>query len=269
MLINHVYSGDCVKVMEEHFEDESVNVVVADPPYNISGKSLEWEEKNFKKVNEQWDTMSDEDYLKFTKNWLTQAKRVLTPSGTIFVCTSSHNVAEVKLEMKRLGLKEINFITWYKTNAMRNMTRRTLTHSAEYILWASKGPGYTFNYWESKAINPDLALDGSQKQMSDVWMIPRCGGKERVVDDKGETVHSTQKPEKLIERALRIACKPDDVVLDPFLGVGTTVAVAKRLGLNGVGIELDPRYVPYAEARIKKVEVMEPVWSPKSKTEES
>lgn len=266
MLANQVYTGNCIEILKDQFEDESVNVGFADPPYNLSGKSLEWEAKKFKKVNEKWDTMTEEAYLTFTKDWLTEMTRVLVPAGSLFVCASSHNLAEVKLEIKRQGLHEINLITWYKTNAMRNMTRRTLTHSSEYIIWASKGPGYTFNYWEAKAINPELAHDGSTKQMSDVWLIPRCGGKERVVDENGETVHSTQKPEKLVERALKIACKPGDVVLDPFLGVGTTVAVTKRLGLTGVGVELEEKYVKYAVERITKVAAVEPAWTPRSKT---
>lgn len=269
MLVNHVYSGDCTKILESEFKDESVDTIFSDPPYNISGKSLEWEEKNYKKVNEQWDTMPDETYLEFTKNWIQQAKRVLIPSGTIFVCASSHNLAEVKLELKRQSFKEINLITWYKTNAMRNMTRRTLTHSTEYIVWAAKGPGYTFNYWESKALNPELCkggkTKGKPKQMSDVWFFPRCGGKERVVDANGKTVHPTQKPEKLVERALRISCKPGAVVLDPFVGVGTTVAVAKRLGLKGVGIDLDENYAACARARIMTVSEPEVAWTPQAK----
>lgn len=119
---------------------------------------------------------------------------------------------------------------------MPNMTRRVFTHSSEFIVWAVKGKGWIFNYDELKKINPEKQKDGSLKQMRDVWSLPLVQGKERLRGNDGRALHPTQKPEEMLKRIIITSSNKGDLVLDPFLGSGTTVVVAKKLGRDWIGI---------------------------------
>lgn len=260
MKTNHIYQGDCRDVLKQEVPNESIDLIFADPPYNLSGKGLKWQNKgmggDWFMVNEKWDTMTESEYLKFTQQWLNECQRALKPQGSIFISCTYHNIGELVMTLKALGFMPRNIITWYKSNAMPSMTRRTFTHSCEYILFFSKGKKWIFNYSELKKINPDKAKDGSQKQMRDLWTMPVCQGKERVRETTGRAAHPTQKPEQLLERIILASCNKGDIVLDPFLGSGTTAIVAKRLGRKWIGIEADAKYVRIADKRIKNSSVV-------------
>jgi site-specific DNA-methyltransferase (adenine-specific)/modification methylase len=134
---------------------------------------------------------------------------------------------------------------------MPSMTKRSFTHSCEYILFFTKDKNWIFNYHDLKKINPDKAKDGSDKQMRDFWVIPVCQGKERARDKIGRASHPTQKPEKLLERIVLASSNKGDIVLDPFLGSGTTAVIAKKLGRKWIGIELEGNYITIANNRIQ------------------
>jgi len=136
-------------------------------------------------------------------------------------------------------------VIWRKSNPMPNFRGRRFTNAHETLLWCARGKEarYTFNYDAMKALNDEL-------QMRSDWLIPLCGGPERLRGDDGKKAHPTQKPEALLHRVLLASTKPGDVVLDPFFGTGTTGAVAKRLGRRFIGIERDPAYVTVARRRI-------------------
>ncbi len=155
--------------------------------------------------------------------------------------------------LKQVGYQINNIITWQKTNAMPNMTRRVFTHSTEFIVWGVKGKKWTFNYKELKEINPDKQLDGNLKQMRDVWSLPLVQGKERIRGKDNKAIHPTQKPEEMLKRIIIASSNKGDVVLDPFLGSGTTVCVAKKLGRRWIGIEKESDYIKVAEKRIETV----------------
>ena len=147
----------------------------------------------------------------------------------------------------------MNDVIWRKTNPMPNFRGRRFTNAHETLLWAAKHKDarYTFNYQSMKALNDDL-------QMRSDWFIPVCGGSERLRDEDGQKLHSTQKPEALLHRVVLASSKPGDLVIDPFLGSGTTAAVAKRLRRRWIGFERDPRYASIAEERIAKVQPADP-----------
>lgn len=253
MLLNHIYTGDCNLVLRKEIELGKVNLVFADPPYNLSGNSLEWKEKSFSKVNESWDQMDPKVYIDFTDKWIQSCYDALAPNGSMFVCCSKHNLSVVDTALKAKGFEVNNIITWFKTNAMPNMTGRMFTHSSEFIIWAVKGKGWVYNRAEAKVVNPERTKQGTPKAMRDVWFIPNCAGKERLKGPDGKkAAHKTQKPEKLVERCVRICSNPGDLVLDPFLGSGTTAVVAQRLGRNWIGIELDESFVKMSEDRLTK-----------------
>jgi site-specific DNA-methyltransferase (adenine-specific) len=252
---NIIYKGDCREILKKEIENESIDLIFADPPYNLSGNALQWKNKglggDWFMVNEKWDKMTDSEYLKFTQEWLAECKRVLKNNGSIYISCTYHNIGELIMTLKELRFSPRNIITWHKNNAMPSMTKRSFTHSCEYVLFFTKGKKWIFNYSELKKINPDKAKDGSQKQMRDLWIIPVCQGKERIKEKNGRAAHPTQKPVSLIERIIIASSNKGDIVLDPFLGSGTTATVAQILERKWIGIEIDDKYIEIAEKRMK------------------
>lgn len=247
--------GDCQTLLAQ-LPPGCVDLVFADPPYNLSGKGMQWEGKamggSWYKVNEAWDTLSRDAYTTFTQRWVSECVRLLKPGGALFISCTHHNLGLLMVTLEGLGLRCNNVITWYKPNAMPSMTRRAFTHATELVLYFVKGAGWTFNYEEVKAINPERrSEDGQPRQMRDMWAIPVCQGRERLHGEDKRALHPTQKPEALLERILVAASRPGELVLDPFVGSGTTAVVARRLGRHFIGIEQNPLYWEAAQQRLK------------------
>lgn len=257
MTKNIVYSGDCVEVLNQEIDKGSINLIFADPPYNLSGNGLKWEGNktggDWYMVNEEWDKMTAPEYMKFTRKWIGGCHRALKENGSIYISCTYHNLSEVMIVLKQLEFKINNVIVWQKTNAMPNMTRRVFTHSTEFVVWAVKGKKWIFNYEMLKEINPEKQKDGSPKQMRDVWPMPLVQGKERIKGVDGRALHPTQKPEEMLRRIILASSNEGDIVLDPFLGSGTTAVVAKKLGRDWIGIEKSKKYVDMAKKRIDSV----------------
>ena len=236
---------------------ESVDLVFADPPYNLQleGQLSRPDQSVVDAVDDDWDKFASfADYDRFTHDWLQAARRVMKPDATLFVIGSYHNIFRVGATLQDLGFWILNDIVWLKSNPMPNFRGRRFTNAHETLIWASKSPEakrYTFNYEALKAGNEDC-------QMRSDWLFPLCTGRERLKDEAGRKVHPTQKPEALLARVILSASHPGDVVLDPFFGTGTTGAVAKRLGRDFVGLERDPGYAAAARSRIDAVEVLAP-----------
>lgn len=253
---NHLYAGDCIDVMTKNLTPNSIDLVFADPPYNLSGKNLSLIGNktggDFYKVNEKWDTMSESDYQNFTDKWISCCYDLLKHHGSIYVCCTLHNVAVVLSSLKKSKMNTKNIITWHKTNAMPSLTRRLFTHSSEFMVYATKNSKWVFNYSALKKINPERQKNGDLKQMRDVWSIPITQGKERIKAENGRSLHPTQKPEELVKRAIIASTRKNHLVLDPFMGVGTTAVVAEQFGRNWIGIERDAYYRKHALLRIKK-----------------
>jgi site-specific DNA-methyltransferase (adenine-specific)/modification methylase len=257
MTKNIVYSGDCVEVLNQEIDKGSIDLIFADPPYNLSGNGLKWEGNktggDWYMVNEEWDKMTAPEYMKFTRKWIGGCHRALKENGSIYISCTYHNLSEVMIVLKQLEFKINNVIVWQKTNAMPNMTRRVFTHSTEFVVWAVKGKKWIFNYEMLKEINPEKQKDGSPKQMRDVWSMPLVQGKERVRGTDGRALHPTQKPEEMLKRIILASSNEGDIVLDPFLGSGTTAVVAKKLGRDWIGIEKSKKYVDMANRRVDGV----------------
>jgi len=222
---------------------------VREPPYNASNGGLNLPNNKtggaYYKVNEEWDKFGTfGDYMEFTKAWIDEADRILTPNGTIFVCCSFHNIGEVVMALKEKGYKFLNLITWEKTNPMPSIAKRTLTYSTEFIVWFSKGKGWTFNYDDMKKYNEG-------KQLKDVWRFSLCQGQERIKGENGRAAHPTQKPLELFKRLVEMASNQGDIVLDPFMGAGTTAVASKELNRNWIGIEREEKYLEVANKRLK------------------
>jgi modification methylase len=247
--LNQILNGNCIEMLKA-LPELSVDLVFADPPYNLQLQSELFRPDMSKvdAVNNKWDKFSSfESYDTFTREWLSATQRVLKDSGTIWVIGSYHNIFRVGAIMQDLGFWILNDVIWLKTNPMPNFRGVRFTNAHETMIWAQKKKGvkYTFNHKAMKALNDDL-------QMRSDWVIPLATGKERIKSN-GTKAHPTQKPEGLLHRVLLSSTNADDVVLDPFFGSGTTGAVAKRLGRNFIGIEQDKKYVKVAQKRIDAV----------------
>lgn len=254
---NHIYLGDCIDILIKQIDEKSIDLIFADPPYNLSGNGLRWEGNktggDWYMVDEAWDKMSEPEYNQFTRKWIAGSFRVLKEGGAIYISCTYHNIAEIMIVLKQLDLSIKNVITWQKTNAMPNMTKRVYTHSTEFVIWAVKGKKWIFNYEDLKKVNPEKQKDGALKQMRDVWALPLVQGKERVRGGDGRALHPTQKPEEMLKRIIIASSNKGDLVLDPFVGSGTTAVVAKKLGRSFIGIERESKYVKLAEERILAV----------------
>lgn len=258
MKINKIYQGNCIKILNEMIEVGAIDLIYADPPYNLSGNGLEWIGNktggDWFMMDEDWDKMSDTEYMRFTTNWIQACRKTLRDNGSIYVSCSYHNISEIMMVLKGLNFKINNVIVWHKTNAMPNMTRRLFTHSSEFVVWAVKGSNWVFNYEELKKINPERQKDGSLKQMRDVWRMPLVQGRERLHKEDGRALHPTQKPEEMLKRIVTASSNKGDIVLDPFMGSGTTAVVAKRLKRKWIGIESKQEYIDAATERIQAVD---------------
>jgi modification methylase len=249
--LNTILKGDCVAALEA-LPDNSIDLIFADPPYNLqlNGDLHRPDQSMVDAVDDHWDQFeSFAAYDAFTRAWMLAARRVLKPTGSIWVIGSYHNIFRVGSIMQDLGFWLLNDVVWRKNNPMPNFRGRRFQNAHETMIWASKdakSKGYTFNYEAMKAANDDL-------QMRSDWLFPICTGAERLKDENGDKVHPTQKPEALLARIMMATSKPGDVVLDPFFGSGTTGAVAKLLGRNYVGIEREQKYIDAASARIAAV----------------
>jgi len=244
--LDQILQGDCVEVMQS-LPPESVDVVFADPPYNLQLRQ-ELRRPNqtmVDRVDDHWDQFeSFAEYDAFTRAWLEACRRVLKHSGTLWVIGSYHNIFRVGAILQDLGYWILNEVLWIKQNPMPNFRGVRFTNSHETLIWVQKerGAPYTFNHHAMKNLNEGL-------QMRSDWTLPLCTGKERLKVN-GAKVHSTQKPEALLYRVLMASSNPGDVLLDPFFGTGTSGVIAKRLNRHWVGIERDPVYVDAARQRI-------------------
>jgi modification methylase len=248
--LDQVIEGDCVERMLA-LPEGCADLVFADPPYNMQlrGELRRPDQSKVDAVDDHWDQFgSFSDYDRFTRDWLTAARRCLKDTGSLWVIGSYHNIFRVGATLQDLGFWILNDVVWRKSNPMPNFKGRRFTNAHETLIWATKNPEqkYTFNYEAMKAMNDEL-------QMRSDWTLPICAGRERIKGADGQKAHSTQKPESLLHRVIVSSSKPGDVILDPFFGSGTTGAVAKRLGRHFIGIEREKTYADVARARIAEV----------------
>ena len=235
--------GNCFDVLPG-LCDESFDVIFADPPYFLSNGGISCQGGKQVSVNKgAWDEgFTFEQKHEFNRAWLRECRRLLKPAGSIWVSGTMHNIYSIGMALEQEGYKILNNITWQKKNPPPNLACRCFTHSTETILWArpDKKRGHYFNYDLMKEIN-------GGKQMKDVWtgvLTPR--------GEKSEGKHPTQKPEYLLERIILASTEPGAVILDPFVGSGTTAVVAKRLGRKCVGIDREFEYLEIAQRRVLK-----------------
>jgi excisionase family DNA binding protein len=255
---NQLFLGDCLEILKA-IPSNSVDCLITDPPYNISGydhkKQIGWlksndfwkKQKAFKKIDETWDKFSDDDYESFTIEWLSEIKRIVKPNGNIAIFGSYHNIYKIGYLIEKLDLKTINSIIWYKRNAFPNVTQRMFCESTEQIIWCANeskknAKNWTFNYQTMKELNGGV-------QMRNLFDVPLTKQSER---EFGK--HPSQKPLEVLNNLVLALTNEGDVVLDCFLGSGTTVVSALQHKRNFIGIEQNYEYLQIAERRLENIE---------------
>jgi site-specific DNA-methyltransferase (adenine-specific) len=252
---HRLLEGDSVAILGK-LPEASVDLVFADPPYLLSNGGTTCASGRRVSVDKgAWDSSggvaADHEW---NLRWLQACRRILKPSGTIWVSGTQHVIFSIGFAMQQLGFHLLNTITWFKPNASPNLACRFFTHSTEIVLWAApsrmKPLPHTFHYREMKAEN-------GGKQMRDLWELPEPDGHQVIwslptprKSEKKLGRHPTQKPRALLDRIVRAGSSPGELVLDPFNGSGTTGVAALALGRRYIGIDLDARYLDLTQRRI-------------------
>lgn len=254
--LNQIIHSDSLELLPS-LPANSIDLVFADPPYNLQLKQDLWRPDNSEvdPVDDDWDQFDGfREYDTFTNNWLKQVKRVMKPDATIWVSGTYHNIFRVGAIMQNLGFWLLNTVAWMKYNAMPNFRGRRLKNDVEVIIWAkyNEKSRYQFNYNLMKRFN-DF---GEGKQLGSVWKVNRVMANERILGLNGEKLHSTQKPAELLKRVILASSLPDDIVLDPFSGTGTTASVAHQLRRQFIAIEQDKLYYDASVRRLSTVKVL-------------
>ena len=247
--LDQILLGDCIDLMRL-LPAGSVDCVFADPPYNLQlrGELRRPDDSLVDGVDDDWDKFGDyADYDRFTRDWLTEVRRLMRKDATLWVIGSYHNIFRIGAILQDLGFWILNDVVWRKSNPMPNFRGRRFTNAHETMIWAARGreSRYRFNYAAMKALNDDV-------QMRSDWLLPLCTGGERLRNQHGLKLHPTQKPESLLHRVLLASTGIDDIVLDPFTGTGTTAAMARRLRRRFIGIERHPDYAEAAIGRFRR-----------------
>ncbi len=257
---NHIYTGDCLEIMRS-WPDACVDHCIADPPFGIASgrgrrgkRGLGWAFSSHVTMQETWDQFTEDEYFRFSLDWLREVCRVVRPNGNILVFGTYHNIYLLGFLLGHvLERRILNSIVWFKPNAQPNITARTLTESTEQIVWAvnetpKRAKGWTFNYWDAKEIN-------NRKQMRNLWNGSSFNAWVAGVvppTERRHGRHPSQKPRMIVDRLVQLFSKRDQTILDPFGGTGV-VALATAANLRHyVLIEKTPRYVRAARARIRE-----------------
>lgn len=236
-----LHHGDCVQVMSK-IPSSAIDLIFADPPYFLSNGGLSIHNGKVVSVNKgDWDKKTNcKDIDGFTKAWLGECYRLLKPNGTIWVSGTTHNIFDVQKAMNELGFHLINMVIWHKVDPPPLIYKNKFKFSYEMIIWAGKSKSHVFNY--------DSMYGVANDEMHDVWNLPAVQ-----MNEKTFGYHPTQKPISLLNRIITASSNPGDVVMDPFMGSGTTGVAAKRLKRKFVGIEKEEKFFSLAQRRISGV----------------
>jgi site-specific DNA-methyltransferase (adenine-specific) len=237
-----LYQGDCLEVMSK-LPENYVDMIFADPPYMLSNNGFTCQNGKMVSVNKGgWDKSKGvENDAAFHEAWLEQARRILKPSGTIWVSGTYHSIYQCGYTLQKLGYHILNDISWFKPNASPNLSCRFFTASHETIIWARKDKKakHVFNYDLIK--NSEWKEDFIKKpglQMRSVWSIYPPKKEEKTFGK-----HPTQKPLELLRRIVLASTREGDIILDPFNGSGTTGLASKAYNRKYIGIEMDEKYL--------------------------
>ena len=245
---NKLFIGDNIDILQELYDKngEFVDMIFADPPYFLSNDGFTCQNGKMVKVNKgEWDkSKGAEENHKYNLAWLSACQKVLKRDGTIWISGTQHVIFDIGFALQQLGFKILNMITWEKPNPAPNLSCRYFTHSTELLIWAGKSEKskHTFNYNLMREEN-------GGKQMKSVWSFTAPKNSEKTFGK-----HPTQKPVDLLNRIIKASTIEGDIVLDPFLGSGTTAVSCVLNNRKYIGIEKEKEYFELAKKRVEDVE---------------
>ncbi|MBU3613295.1 site-specific DNA-methyltransferase [Polynucleobacter sp. Latsch14-2] len=251
--LNQITNGDCIIGIKK-IPDNSIDLVIADPPYNLNKDFGEWKEAS-KKL----------EWLSWSKEWLNECKRVLKPGGSIFVYGIHHHLCWLQCHMYEIGLDYRRQIIWHYENGFSGYTK-TLSAHYEPLLWFSKGKEFTYHpirepYKSTERLKHKITKNGKVWQPNpegrmagDVWSFPVLAGR-RFKDEKVD--HPTQKPLSISNRIVKHFSNKDEIILIPFAGSGSECVASKFNGRHFIGFELNPAYIEIATSRLSSIKYAE------------
>lgn len=236
-IINKVHQADCLDFMKQ-MPDKSVDLVLTDPPYFLDWKEpIKFNDRkdmfHHKEETLKWD--SNEDVRLFYSNLLKEFNRIIKETGSIIIFSKTEFITYLYEEGKKNDFDYKATMCWHKTNPMIQIRKKNYVSSIEFISWLARKREkieFTFNFL-------------TQNEMHNFIEMPICGGNER-------WEHPTQKPLKLIEKLVKIHSNTNDIIIDPFLGSGTTAVAAKQLKRNFIGIEKEEKYCEISRQRLRQ-----------------
>jgi DNA modification methylase len=235
----------------KNIPDNSIDLIITDPPYNLKEQQVfEYKDEHGNKLRtdktfkfDDWDNEEDEVFLNNFHIWLKEFRRIMKDKASCYVFTGDRYISHLRRMIEKEGFKYKATLTWNRTNPGTSMVKTNYISATDYILFFTKcESGHTFN-WD----------DNNYKAMLTHYTTSTCSGAERIRDDKNNILHPTQKPEEIIARLMEISSYRGDMVFDGFMGVGTTPAVAKKLGRKCIGIEKDKAYYETAVRRLQEI----------------
>jgi len=244
-----IIHGDCIEGMQR-LEAGAYNLIVADPPYNLNKDFGQWNEKDRKAEWHEW-----------TRACLTEAKRLLSDEGNIFVYGIHHHMCWVQCMMYELELVYRRQIIWNYENGFAGYGKRSLNATYEPLLWFSKTDRYIYTpirepYKSTERLKHKIIKNGKVwepnpegRMAGDIWQFPTLAGR-RFQDEKVD--HPTQKPLSISKRLVRHFSNPGDTVVIPFVGSGSECVAATLEGREFIGFELNPDYVALARNRVRE-----------------
>jgi site-specific DNA-methyltransferase (adenine-specific) len=261
-----IYNDDVVKVLNA-LPDKCIDLIFADPPYNLSNGGFTCHAGKRVSVNKgKWDKSKGiEEDFNFHYKWIEACNRVLKPNGSLWISGTYHSIYTCGYILQQQGWHFINDICWYKPNAAPNLACRMFTASHETLIWVRKNKRakHFFNYDLVKTMDwKEDFLKKPNKQMRSVWAIstPKNG-------EKKYGKHPTQKPEALLERIILACSQENDIILDPFCGSATTGVAALKNNRKFVGIDSEKEYLDkIAIPRIKDIHKQTKLFTLKEKT---
>lgn len=241
MKLDKVYFGDCIKIMHS-FPEKSVDLVFADPPFNIGLKYDKYK-----------DNLTYDEYYDWSKKWIAETYRILKDKGSIYIAIGDEFASEINLILKQMSFFFRNWIIWYYTFGQNQRKKFNRSHTHIFYFVKDKN-NFTFNTDEIRIpsarqlIYGDSRANPKGKIPDDVWSFSRvCGTfKERLGN------HPCQMPEAILERIIKTSGNEGNIILDPFAGSGTTLVVAKKLNRKYIGIEVSKKYCEAIEKRLSR-----------------
>ena len=243
-----LYLGDCLELLSQ-LKAESVDMIFADPPYNLSNNGFSVYAGKRVSVNKgSWDKSKGvENDFEFQSAWIEACKRVLKPNGTIWISGTYHSIYQCGFALQMHGYHVLNDVSWYKPNAPPHLACRMFAASHETLIWARKDKKAK-HYFDYKRMKEDDwsedKMKNPGKQMRSVWSITTPKKEEKVYGK-----HPTQKPLQLLERIIVASTKRGALVCDPFAGSSTTGVAALKHGRNFIGFDTDKEYLNVSKKR--------------------